>query len=456
MRCLVLLIIVTLIFITAILTTAKSGEYNFILSFSVIPILSAVFFFSGYEALILFITSLVFASSFLSLGIKIDILAQTLGFLMAVFASAYYMKYLTAGLLNLKERVSEVVKEEYEFSYQLNRKSDDDRFYLEKIVTDISNIYQAPKRMISSSNLEELIESLKKSLEGHFVFTDCKLLLFSFKEKQPLIDRVYDIPEKEKTDTPATFEESLVEIMRSRREPLVIDRSSNLMPPEGLAVSEDVETFMAVNLFSGNRLNGIFAINGVISDDIIRSIILANQFSMVLERIRLYELVQELAITDGLTNMFVRRYFLERAREELERGRHFNAPVSFVMIDIDHFKRCNDKYGHLVGDAVLKDTAAILKKSVREIDLLGRYGGEEFSLLLPETAKKGASLVAERLRKTIETSEITAYDEKIYVTMSMGVASFPDDAEDINQLIDRADQTLYKAKEGGRNRVEVY
>jgi diguanylate cyclase (GGDEF)-like protein len=177
---------------------------------------------------------------------------------------------------------------------------------------------------------------------------------------------------------------------------------------------------------------------------------------MVLERIRLYELVQELAITDGLTGIFVRRHFIDRLSEEVDRARYFNTRVSFLMVDIDHFKLCNDKYGHLVGDMVLKEASSIMKKNLREIDIIGRYGGEEFSVILPETLKKDAAMVAERLRSSVEQTKISAYDENIDVTISIGISTFPDDTDEPNQLIDKADQMLYKAKEQGRNRVVLY
>jgi diguanylate cyclase (GGDEF)-like protein len=126
------------------------------------------------------------------------------------------------------------------------------------------------------------------------------------------------------------------------------------------------------------------------------------------------------------------------------------------MVDIDHFKKCNDRYGHLVGDVVLKEIAGIMKKNLREIDIIGRYGGEEFSIMLPDTSKEGAIIVGERLRRAVEGCRITAYDETINTTISIGITAFPDDTDEISQLIDKADQMLYKAKEEGRNRLMVY
>jgi diguanylate cyclase (GGDEF)-like protein len=105
---------------------------------------------------------------------------------------------------------------------------------------------------------------------------------------------------------------------------------------------------------------------------------------------------------------------------------------------------------------VLRETASAMKKNLREIDIIGRYGGEEFVVMLPETTKEGASVVGERLRNAVETANISAYDEKMNARISIGITTFPDDADEISQLIDKADQMLYKAKETGRNRVVAY
>ncbi len=181
--------------------------------------------------------------------------------------------------------------------------------------------------------------------------------------------------------------------------------------------------------------------------------ILTQQFLLGLKRARFYRRVQELSITDSLTQLLNRRYFLERLDEEINRAREFNLEFSFLMVDIDHFKDYNDRFGHLAGDIVLRQTSRIIKKSTRQIDLVGRYGGEEFSILLPETSKQGAYLAAERIRKSLEAKKIKAYDESLNVTISIGLCSFPKDAKTEDEIIDKADLALYQAKNKGRNQV---
>ena len=126
------------------------------------------------------------------------------------------------------------------------------------------------------------------------------------------------------------------------------------------------------------------------------------------------------------------------------------------MVDIDYFKECNDRYGHLVGDAVLREVATVIKDNTRQIDIVGRYGGEEFSIILSETSKEGALNASERILKSVEGEKIKAYDEELNLTISIGISSFPQDAKVTQELIDKSDWSLYRAKETGRNRICVY
>lgn len=184
--------------------------------------------------------------------------------------------------------------------------------------------------------------------------------------------------------------------------------------------------------------------------------ILSQQFLLGIKRALLYQKVQELAIKDGLTGVFSRRYLLERMKEELERSRKFKLKFSFLMVDVDHFKGYNDRYGHLVGDAILKDIASVIKEGIRQIDLVGRYGGEEFSVILAETDKEQARFIAERIRQAIENRIIKVYDENLKVTISIGISVFPENADSVLTLIDKSDHALYRAKQTGRNRICIF
>ncbi|HYH78297.1 MAG TPA: diguanylate cyclase [Longimicrobium sp.] len=164
--------------------------------------------------------------------------------------------------------------------------------------------------------------------------------------------------------------------------------------------------------------------------------------------------LRKLSITDGLTELFNHRHVHELLRDEFERSRRSGEPLGVTMIDLDRFKAINDTYGHPTGDVVLYETARILRETAREIDMVGRYGGEEFIAILPNTGEEEAARFAERVREAVESHVYRDEDTEIRMTCSSGVASFPMDAVDSPEaLLKEADEALYEAKESGRNRV---
>ncbi|MBN1153927.1 diguanylate cyclase [candidate division KSB1 bacterium] len=163
----------------------------------------------------------------------------------------------------------------------------------------------------------------------------------------------------------------------------------------------------------------------------------------------------QLAITDGLTDLYNYRYFNEQLYRELTRAKRHNLSVSVIMLDIDFFKNFNDTHGHPAGDKVLKTIAKLLYTNIRKIDIAARYGGEEFAIVLVETNKESASIVANKIKKIVEDYPFLHQETQPNgkLTISAGVATFPDDTDDPDALIKIADNRLYKAKEQGRNRV---
>ena len=171
-----------------------------------------------------------------------------------------------------------------------------------------------------------------------------------------------------------------------------------------------------------------------------------------------YQIIEQMAITDELTQIYNRRYFHATLDQELNRSERYDHPLSLMMLDIDHFKRVNDVYGHQVGDEVLKGLSAIIKSTTREMDVVARYGGEEIVVILPETNCNGGVLNAEKIRDNIEKHVFEILDGKILqVTVSVGVSCVDqiDDSEKdkAKKLIQIADEALYMAKESGRNQV---
>jgi len=181
--------------------------------------------------------------------------------------------------------------------------------------------------------------------------------------------------------------------------------------------------------------------------------IVSGQLALGLQRISRYRQVQDSATHDGLTGLMTRRYFIQRLDEEVGRALRRGLQLAFLMIDLDYFKNVNDTYGHLVGDVVLREIASRIETSVREIDLVARYGGEEFAVALPEVDPELAIQVAERIRETVESEPIQAYDELVSATVSIGIALCPDEAKTRDALVEQADQAMYQAKNSGRNRT---
>jgi diguanylate cyclase (GGDEF)-like protein len=183
--------------------------------------------------------------------------------------------------------------------------------------------------------------------------------------------------------------------------------------------------------------------------------IFAKQIGVSLERARLFQEVQSLALTDPLTGLQNRRSLFELGRVEFARAQRMKRSFCCMMLDLDHFKHINDEYGHLIGDQVLQEFAKRCEHSVREVDLVGRYGGEEIMILLPETDRETSMQVAERLRTTIASRPIQVFGKEVSVTVSIGLATQDENTNDLETLIARADQALYIAKHKGRNRVAI-
>ncbi len=183
----------------------------------------------------------------------------------------------------------------------------------------------------------------------------------------------------------------------------------------------------------------------------------ATQVATALENAQLYERTKELSTRDDLTGLFNRRYFFDHLDNEVQRARRYQRVFSLLMLDLDDFKRYNDTHGHLKGDEALKKVARLLQTSTRRADVVARFGGEEFVVLLPEISKAGAAVVAEKIRAAVEKYPFagggTLPDGK--VTITIGLATYPHDSQECVELVDLADQALYVGKQQGGNRVSA-
>jgi diguanylate cyclase (GGDEF)-like protein len=220
----------------------------------------------------------------------------------------------------------------------------------------------------------------------------------------------------------------------------------------------DVRSLIAAPIIGVNKVLGILRLDNTSTDsyaaDDLRLLdIICDLAAVAIQNTVFYQKIQNLAIVDGLTGLFVHRYFQQRFDQELTRALLTNSCFAFLMVDIDNFKGYNDKYGHIAGDLVLKQIVKLIKQNCNPGDIIARYGGEEFGILLVETNKADALKVAERIRKSVAEQKFILRREITRVTISGGVSFFPDDEKEKEDLIRRADQALYKAKTEGKNKI---
>jgi diguanylate cyclase (GGDEF)-like protein len=331
---------------------------------------------------------------------------------------------------------------------------------LDHKVFNLMTLQQSGKVLSSTLDLGELINiSIDMFLET--VWSN-KGVLMLFSEDKPELE------------VKAFKGLSLEEVLELQKDPAeswamtTVEKEKKPILAQALASKSSYQSYSTVNrklpfavyvpLLKEGELYGIVKVGPKINgeafteNDLEFFATLASQAVIAFENARLYSL----AITDSITKLYVHRYFQLRLEEEVARSRRYNSTISLLMCDIDHFKDINDTYGHQQGDMMLREISKILRQNVRTTDIAARYGGEEFAIILPETTQADAKIVAERIRRDVSNYEfpsIISGQPPIKCSMSIGVAGFPLNADDKDQLIQKADSSLYRAKDMGRNKV---
>ena len=399
------------------------------------------------------------------------------------FAWAYYVLFsavVYAGARQFRQWVyarSVIVEEEIDMAsreygharHVLSEKALEAEI-LEKRAAEISGLYDKVREMSRSLDPLEVLLVFGEALAHYFEFQTMKLVLFD--EENPGMIRSEEVYELDASDYVGLFDRNQIlknrekirstlysgdtkifnYIFKSRR-PVLAEDLKEIFQAQWM----QHQALVAYPMLVDRKIFGIVLLTGLRTENRRLLNILIERFVSEMERVRLYERVETLAITDALTGVYVRRHLQDRLLGELDRSKRFGFKMSFLMIDIDFFKRFNDNYGHLVGDVVLKQVAETIKSSVREVDLVGRYGGEEFAVLLIETDENLAFMVAERIRRSIEERIFRAYDERLRVTVSIGCSTYSYyEGIESPMLIESADSALYQAKRQGRNRVCLY
>jgi diguanylate cyclase (GGDEF)-like protein len=243
---------------------------------------------------------------------------------------------------------------------------------------------------------------------------------------------------------------------------LSMDIADDLRCPNML-IDPETRSVLCVPIRSGKNIYGILHMasryhNAFDEEDATLANAIGEQIGMAVESARLFKEINRLAVTDDLTGLYNIRYLKRVLGEEVKRSTRYGRPLSFIMLDIDFFKIYNDQNGHPRGDEVLRILSGLLQQNTRDVDTVFRYGGEEFSVIIPEVGKQEAYGMAERIRRVIQEHVFTYEEDQPggNLTVSIGVANLPDDADEGDRLIDLADRALYSAKQSGRNRVSLY
>jgi diguanylate cyclase (GGDEF)-like protein len=328
----------------------------------------------------------------------------------------------------------------------------------ERSKLQIESIYESSRQLAKLMSLEQIIEkilSIVREILGHKNFS---ILLLSPEGDALELRAKIEGGKITRYDQTQRFNLTGVwgEVVRNAASERVLDVQSD--PREVLGEKKDTRAQLSVPLVVGGKVFGILNsesqnVGQFLDQDEKTLTILANHAALAIENFQLHSKTEELTVIDELTGASNYRYFRQKLDEEFKRAKRYGQALSLIMMDIDWFKRCNDTYGHRFGNQVLRELVRISSKHVRDVDVLCRYGGEEFVVILPQTNKEDARQIAERIRVAVGQQLIELDKIKSRVTVSIGVATFPEDAEEPDQLIEKVDQALYQAKGQGKNRV---
>ncbi len=330
-------------------------------------------------------------------------------------------------------------------------------------VVNYAHLKEVTERLSRCLSVEETSRVLSSEVEVFFGQQDRTIILYLFQSKTGALglssSRKGQMRINIKSKNGDIFDHWVAKTMQ----PLLIeDTKLDYRFDADKVIDEDVRpirSLISVPLIVRNKALGILRIDSPCEYDFktedLRFLTTVGDIgALAMENAQLYEHVEQLAIRDGLTNLYLRRYLLKRFPQEISRKMRKDKPLSFIIFDLDYFKDYNDKFGHIAGDIVLKTIATEISEFFDDPGaLVCRYGGEEFCVLLPDSTKDQAIEMANKIRQKISEKTIILRREKTKITISGGVSSFPEDALLKDELIAKADQALYRAKQKGRNRI---
>ena len=327
------------------------------------------------------------------------------------------------------------------------------------------NVLRSTINAISTSiEIKEIVESAGNNLPNLFDFSSFgifwkeDLLLFLYQEDSCPPSFTQEVVKNMIKVLSILGEESFeadrmtlqVEKRKLRPKQMMMDPKATLKSHLTLPLTVEGEILGCISLNSDQP-------NAFDAQDLQFLSVIGYQMAATLKHFQRFSSIKNIAIYDTLTGLYNRRYFEEKLGVDAQKSFHGGTPLSLVMVDLDHFKKVNDAFGHTEGDQVLCKISSLLKNSVRKKDTVARYGGEEFILILPEAGLEESFVIAERIRRLVEGTSFEVGQAQVNLTVSMGISHFPSHrAKSKEELVKMADRALYDAKRGGRNKVCIF
>lgn len=372
-------------------------------------------------------------------------------------------------LKELNELLSEQSEQLEQANTQINRLNQSligKNKELRRNIYSLHSLFEISMELTSILQLSRLVNSILLTYIGQY---SCKSAFYLF-AKKPDIDRL------EVLNAKGFYEQEVIHLNVQKNDPLIDYFHSSHSPTQIKELQKKIKKSEAllslkslgIQLISPTivqeKVEGLVCLGPRVKDkkyqtqDLEHISILNNIISIAVSNALLYDEVEQLSYTDGMTELHNFRYFELRLKEEVVRHKRTDSGLSLLILDVDNFKNYNDTMGHPAGDEVLRKLSKILRDTIRENDIAARYGGEEFAVILPAVDNEGALVLAERIRENIEKTyfeheEIQPHGK---ITVSVGIASLPEDADNYKELVNCADSALYEAKHAGRNRVSLY
>lgn len=356
------------------------------------------------------------------------------------------------------EAAQNEIKNQYDKLKESNHKLEDTNLRLTKSIAEFYTLQQISEAIGSIFDINELLKFVNDVILGVMGVNYSTIVFFDHKKNKL---KVHYTNVKDKEDLAILSDnincKFLLDILESEK-PIL---ENDVIPEKFEFIqSRIIGSFICIPLSSKSRKFGLLLIEhknkNTLNNENLRLVTtICKSVSMAIENAELYASMQVLATIDGLTGVFNRVYFHQKFENEFKLAKESGYELTLVILDIDYFKKFNDTYGHLFGDVVLKSVVQTVKNSLRATDTMARFGGEEFVIILPRTSIKKAFEKVEYLRHKIANSVITDSLVSASVTASFGIASFPETSKSITEIIKDADNALYKAKDNGRNRIEV-